>query len=146
MLLRPGGLRAFRDYSARVLAASLLGGAAWTVALLCLAASMKMIDLSVAWSLAQLNTIPAVFFGIAFFREVHVPTHWRTLTLGLLAATVGTFLLGWSMNPHPQRMAVPRSIHRDVQNVLAAHTARHATQDNVVTVTVTIRFSHEGKQ
>lgn len=100
VLLRPGGVRAFRNYPVRVLAGSLLGGAAWTVALLCLAASMKMIDLSVAWALAQLNTIPAVFFGIAFFREVHVPTHWRTLVIGLLAATVGTFMLGWAMHAH----------------------------------------------
>ena len=111
VLLRPGGLRAFRAtippaYSL----ASLLGGTAWTVALLCLAASMKMIDLSVAWSLAQLNTIPAVFFGIAFFREVHLPTHWRTLTLGLLAATVGTFMLGWAMNPHPHPVPAPARI------------------------------------
>jgi len=100
VLLRPGGLRAFRNYSAGVLAASLLGGAAWTIALLCLAASMKMIDMSVAWALANLNTVPAVFFGIAFFHEVHVPTHWRTLALGLLAATVGTFMLGWALHPH----------------------------------------------
>lgn len=100
VLLRPGGLRAFRDYTPRVLGASLLGGAAWTIALLCLAAGMKMINLSIAWSLANLNTVPAVFFAIALFHEVHLPTHWRTLTLGLLAATVGTVLLGWSMGGH----------------------------------------------
>ena len=97
VLLRSGGLQALRTYSPRVLANSLLGGAAWTIALLCLAASMKMINLSVAWSLANLNTVPAIFFAIAFFREVHLPTHWRTLTIGLIAATLGTLLLGWSM-------------------------------------------------
>lgn len=96
VLARPGGVRAFRAYSPRLLASSLLGGMAWTIALFCLAASMDMVDLSVAWSLAQLNTVPAVFFGIVLFHEVHVPSHWRTLAIGLLAATVGTILLGFS--------------------------------------------------
>lgn len=96
VLTRRDGVRAFRNYPPRVLASALLGGVAWTVALLSLAASMNLIGLSISWSLAQLNTVPAVFFGILLFHEVHAPTHWRTLTLGLVAAIVGTILLGFA--------------------------------------------------
>ena len=49
---------------------------------------------AIAWSLAQLNTLPAVFLGILVFHEIHWTTHRRAIILGLLAATVGTVLLG----------------------------------------------------
>lgn len=96
MLLQPGSLRAVRSYPPRVFILSLLGGAAWAIALFSLTASMQMVDLSVAWSLAQLNTIPAVFLGSLVFHEMHFATHRRTIYLGLLTATAGTILLGWA--------------------------------------------------
>ena len=94
VLLRRGGVAMVRRMPLRHFALCLLGGAAWTIALLSLAASMNMVDLAVAWSLAQLNTIPAVFIGALFFHEVHFATHRTTLYLGLLVATAGTILLG----------------------------------------------------
>ncbi len=96
VLARPGGLRDFRRCPLRDFAISALGGVSWTIALFCLIGSMALVGLSVAWSLAQLNTVPAVALGIVFFHEVPVRTHWPKLALGLLAATVGTILLGIS--------------------------------------------------
>ena len=94
LFLRRGSLQAIRKLSVPQIILSLLGGAAWCIALLSLAASMNMVDLAVAWSLAQLNTIPAVFMGAIFFREIHFVTYRKTIYLGLLVATVGTILLG----------------------------------------------------
>ena len=94
VLGRPGGLRDFVSYAPRVYLFSLLGGVAWTLALICLSASMVMVDLSVAWSLAQLNTVPAVFLGILVFREIRFRDHKAKIIIGLLAATIGTVLLG----------------------------------------------------
>ncbi|HEX2949373.1 MAG TPA: GRP family sugar transporter [Armatimonadota bacterium] len=94
VLLRPGGFRAFIQYQPRVYGLALLGGVAWAIALFCLAASMVMVDLSVAWSLAQLNTIPAVFLGALLFREIDFHANKKVISLGLLAATFGTILLG----------------------------------------------------
>ena len=96
MLARPGGVRDFFRYPLPAYGLALLGGVAWTVALICLAASMVMVDISVAWSLAQLNTVPAVFIGSMFFHEVNLATHRRTILLGLSAATLGTVLLGFA--------------------------------------------------
>jgi glucose uptake protein GlcU len=96
VVLRREGRRQFFSYPPRVYGLSLLGGASWTIALICMNASMRMIDLSVAWSLSQLNTIPAVFLGSLVFHEVHFATHRRLIFLGLLAATIGTCLLGWA--------------------------------------------------
>lgn len=94
IILQPESLQAARKLTLRQFILCLLGGAAWCIALLSLAASMEMVDLAVAWSLAQLNTIPAVFIGAIFFREIHFATHRKTIYLGLLVATIGTILLG----------------------------------------------------
>ena len=94
--VRPGGVRELRSYSWRVYGLSLLGGVAWAIALFSLAASMVMVDLSVAWSLAQLNTIPAVFMGSLLFHEIHFATYRRTIILGVVVAAAGTLLLGWA--------------------------------------------------
>lgn len=94
--VRPGGWRAVRAYPPRHHGLALLGGVAWALALFSLAVSMLKVDLAVAWSLAQLNTLPAVFMGIVVFHEVHWRTHWPKIMLGLLAATIGTVLLGWA--------------------------------------------------
>lgn len=96
VLLRPGGWQDLRRCPPAHLAASALGGFCWTIALFCLIISMQMVDLSVAWSLAQLNTVPAVALGIILFHEVSVRTHWPKLVIGLLAAVVGTVLLGYA--------------------------------------------------
>ena len=96
VVLRADGRRDFVSYPWRVYGLSMLGGASWTIALITMSASMNMIDLSVAWALAQLNTIPAVFLGSLVFHEIHFATHRRLIYLGLLAATIGTFLLGWA--------------------------------------------------
>ncbi len=93
VLLRPGGVRVLRTYPLSAYAWSLLGGAAWTIALYALSASMGMVDLSIAWSLAQLNTLPAVFLGIVAFHEVSFRAHAGKVLLGLLCATIGTVLL-----------------------------------------------------
>lgn len=96
VLVRPGRLALFRSYPLRSYLLSALGGVSWISALYCLAASMELVDLSVAWSLAQLNTLPAVLIGIVVFREVHFPSHWRSITAGLAMAVLGTVLLGFS--------------------------------------------------
>ena len=94
LLIRPDGVRNLRRYRFRDHALATLGGAAWAIALYCLNGSLALIGLSVAWSLAQLNTIPAVFFGIVLFHEISPRAQWPKLVLGLLAATTGTILLG----------------------------------------------------
>ncbi len=94
VLVRPGSLRILRTYPPRAYGLSLLGGVSWAIALYCLAGSMLKVGLAIAWSLAQLNTLPAVFLGILVFHEIHWTTHRRAIILGLLAATVGTVLLG----------------------------------------------------
>jgi glucose uptake protein GlcU len=96
VLLRPGGLHDARTVTARQGMIALLGGVSWILALYALVISMHLVDLSVAWALAQLNTIPAVILGIAVFREVRFRANWLKITAGLLAATVGTVLLGLS--------------------------------------------------
>lgn len=96
ILVRRGSLQAARKLNLPQFLLCLCGGAAWCIALLSLAASMEMIDLAVAWSLAQLNTIPAVFIGAIFFREIHFASHRKTIYLGLLVATIGTILLGFA--------------------------------------------------
>ena len=94
VLFRRDGLHNLISYPPRVYGLSLLGGMAWAIALFSLTASMGMVDLSVAWSLAQLNTIPAVIIGSLAFHEVNFRIHRLSLCLGLLAATLGTLILG----------------------------------------------------
>lgn len=94
VLFRQGGLRDLVSYTPRTYGMALLGGVAWAIALFSLTASMGIVDLSVAWALAQLNTIPAVFLGILIFREMNWTQHRVSLWLGLCAATLGTVLLG----------------------------------------------------
>jgi glucose uptake protein GlcU len=96
VLVRPGGLRDAVHYRPAVYGLCLLGGVAWAVALYSLAASMVMVDLSVAWSLAQLNTIPAVFLGSIVFHEIDFSLHRRVIYWGLAVATIGTVLLGFA--------------------------------------------------
>ncbi|MHB9133599.1 MAG: GRP family sugar transporter [Armatimonadota bacterium] len=94
VLLRRGGVSQLCSYPLRAYGLSLLGGASWTIALFCLIISMTMVDLSVAWSLAQLNTLPAVFLGIMLFHEVDFRSQWGKVIMGLIAAAAGTILLG----------------------------------------------------
>jgi glucose uptake protein GlcU len=75
---------------------AMLGGVSWALALFCLAASINYAGLAIAWSLAQLNTIPAVFIGMFTFHEVRWTTQWRKITLGMIAAVIGTILLALS--------------------------------------------------
>jgi glucose uptake protein len=93
VLLRPGGVRVLQQYPLSAYAWSLLGGASWTIALYALAASMDRVGLAISWSLAQLNTLPAVFMGIVFFHEVSFRAHAGKILLGLLCATAGTIFL-----------------------------------------------------
>ena len=94
LLVRHRGMRELRRWTPRQFMGAMLGGGSWTVALFALVASMQYVGLSISWSLAQLNTLPAVGFGIVLFHEISPRTHWPKLLLGLLAAGVGTVLLG----------------------------------------------------
>jgi len=94
VLLRPNGLHDAFRYPPRDYALASLGGVSWAIALYCLNGSLASVGLAIAWSLAQLNTIPAVFFGIVLFHEISPRKQWPKLLLGLLAATAGTIMLG----------------------------------------------------
>lgn len=94
VLLRPGGIQAFRQYPPRAYGLSLLGGASWAIALFALTGSMLRIELSISWSLAQLNTIPAVLIGMLGFHEIRFAQYRWHIILGLIAATLGTIVLG----------------------------------------------------
>lgn len=96
VLVKRNGIRDVRVQPPRAVGLAMLGGAAWTIALFCLIAGMNHANLAIAWSLAQLNTVPAVFIGMFLFHEVAWRTQWLKVTIGLLAATVGTILLGLS--------------------------------------------------
>jgi len=93
VILRPDRLSVLRRYPLSSFAWSLLGGVAWTLALYAMIGSLHMVGLSISWSLAQLNTIPAVFLGIMVFHEVRWSDQWRKVLLGLLFATLGTVAL-----------------------------------------------------
>lgn len=75
---------------------AMLGGVSWALALFCLAAGLNYAGLAIAWSLAQLNTVPAVFIGMFAFHEVRWASQWPKITLGLVAAVAGTLLLALS--------------------------------------------------
>jgi glucose uptake protein GlcU len=94
LLAQPGGLRSLNAWSLRSHSLSLLGGLAWVTAFLCLAASINLSGLAIAWPLSNLNTLPAVALGLLVFREVDMRKQWPKLLIGLGAALVGTVLLG----------------------------------------------------
>lgn len=94
VLVRRNGIRELVSYPPRTYGIAMLGGVSWAIALICLTSSMTMVDLAVAWSLAQLNTVPAVILGILVFREVSFRREWVKISLGIVAAVVGTLLLG----------------------------------------------------
>lgn len=120
VLLTRGSLHETFTQRPNAVLGAMLGGASWTIALFCLAASMDYANLAIAWSLAQLNTVPAVFIGMYLFGEVHWGMHWRKITLGLLVAIVGTLLLGFSKHPdvrnnslnHKTPAIIKQPIHR----------------------------------
>jgi glucose uptake protein GlcU len=101
VVARRGGMRDFSRYPLRNYAFALLAGVFWIIALYTMTASLEMIDVSIAWSLAQLNTIPAVFIGILAFHEIDFRSHRRMIYLGLLVAALGTILLGWAKHTPP---------------------------------------------
>ncbi|MEI7834511.1 MAG: GRP family sugar transporter [bacterium] len=96
LLTQRGGVRLVAGYAPRVYFISLLGGACWAIAFLTMAQSVTYVGLSIAWALCNLNTVPAVFLGILAFHEISFREQWPKITVGLLAATVGTLLLGLS--------------------------------------------------
>jgi glucose uptake protein GlcU len=100
LLTRRQGISTLRAYPIRDRAVALLGGVSWTLAFYALAASMQLVDFAVAWTLSNLNTVPAVFLGIVAFREVDWRTHRARILLGLGAATLGTVFLALAKS-HP---------------------------------------------
>ncbi len=82
-----------KKYSRKDFILALSGGVAWSVGFITLCASFELIDLSVAWSLSNLNTVPAVLVGILIFKEVDWQKRKRLIIPGLIAAAVGTVFL-----------------------------------------------------
>lgn len=75
----------------------LLSGLIWASASACCNSAIKLIGVTIAWPIANLNTLVAVGYGVWILHEVRVAHHRRELVLGLGAATLGVVLLAMAM-------------------------------------------------
>lgn len=77
--------------------APVLAGVLWAAASACCNSAIKLVGLSIAWPIGNLNTLVAVAYGSWVLHEVRVREHRRELFWGLTAATAGVFLLAVAM-------------------------------------------------
>jgi glucose uptake protein GlcU len=92
-IFTPSEINELKTYSKKDFLWALSGGVAWSFGFITLCASFELIDLSVAWSLSNLNTVPAVLVGILIFKEIDWQKRKRLIIPGLIAAAIGTIFL-----------------------------------------------------